>query len=57
MKINGKSDQSMMVLEMHRDKFKSDEEFIAYLRDSSTALESVQTILLEDGYPERVLEK
>ena len=57
MKINGKSDQSMMVLDMHRDKFHSDEEFIAYLRDSSTALESVQTILLDDGYPEKVLER
>ena len=47
----------MMALQMHRDKFGSDAEFFAYLRDSSTALESVQKILLEDGYPERVLER
>lgn len=57
MMVNGKSDQSMMQLEMHRDKFDSDAEFFAYLRDSSNALETVQKILLEDGHPERVLER
>ena len=57
MLVNGESDKSMMALEMHRDKFDSDAEFFAYLHDSSAALERVQTILLEDGYPERVLER
>ena len=57
MMVNGESDHSMMALQMHRDKFSSDAEFFAYLHDSSTALESVQKILLEDGYPERVLER
>ncbi len=46
-----------MALEMHRDQFESDDEFFAYLHDSGTALETVQKILLEDGYPERVLER
>ena len=57
MMVNGKSDHSMMALEMHRDQFESDDEFFAYLHDSGTALETVQKILLEDGYPERVLER
>lgn len=57
MMVNGQSDQSMMALQMHRDKFSNDADFFAYLHDSSTALESVQKILLEDGYPERVLER
>lgn len=49
MMVNGESDHSMMALQMHRDKFRSDEEFFAYLHASSTALEAVQKILLEDG--------
>lgn len=57
MLVNGESDQSMMALQMHRDQFDSDEKFFTYLHDSSAALERVQTILLEDGYPERVLER
>ena len=44
-------------LQQQSSQFQSTDEFMQYMKDADIALETVKNILLEDGPPEKVLQR